>query len=203
MSQRLSRSRLGLASLVAAQLICSVFFTYDMLTSVLRIPTRPMNWELREMLDVGAALGLLAGFILGAQTLWRVVHERNHAETARDDAQRRLRRASAAFQDLMQERFAEWDLTPAERDVALFALKGLSLAQIAQLRDTSEGTVKTQTNAIYRKAGVTGRPQFLSLFIEDLLLEPEAAAAASIPGPLPPPPVKAAAMPPARRDALG
>ena len=41
--------------------------------------------------------------------------------------------------------------------------------EIAGLRNTSEGTVKAQTNAIYRKAGVTGRPQLLSLFIEDLM----------------------------------
>ena len=57
----------------------------------------------------------------------------------------------------MAERFDDWALTPAERDVALFALKGLSLAEIARLRSTSQGTVKAQTNAIYRKAGVTGR----------------------------------------------
>jgi hypothetical protein len=29
--------------------------------------------------------------------------------------------------------------------------------------------VKAQTNAIYRKAGVTGRSQLLSLFIDDLM----------------------------------
>ncbi|MEM9269998.1 MAG: LuxR C-terminal-related transcriptional regulator, partial [Pseudomonadota bacterium] len=46
---------------------------------------------------------------------------------------------------------------------------GLSNAEIAALRNTSEGTVKAQGNAIYRKAGVTGRPQLLSLFLEDLL----------------------------------
>jgi DNA-binding NarL/FixJ family response regulator len=45
----------------------------------------------------------------------------------------------------------------------------MSTAEIAGLRATSEGTIKAQTNAIYRKAGVTGRPQLLSLFIEDLM----------------------------------
>ena len=35
-----------------------------------------------------------------------------------------------------------------------------------------ESTVKAQTAAIYRKAGVTGRPQLLSLFIEDLMSGP-------------------------------
>jgi len=84
-------------------------------------------------------------------------------------AEEGLRRASAAFMDLLAERFAEWALTPAEADVALFAIKGLSTAEIAGLRQTSEGTVKAQTAAIYRKAGVTGRPQLLSLFIEDMM----------------------------------
>ena len=53
--------------------------------------------------------------------------------------------------------------------VALFAIKGMSTAEIAALRSTSEGTVKAQTNAIYRKAGVSGRSQLLSLFIDDLM----------------------------------
>ncbi|MFN3578474.1 MAG: helix-turn-helix transcriptional regulator, partial [Tabrizicola sp.] len=73
-------------------------------------------------------------------------------------------------------------------DVALFAIKGMSTAEIAQLRSTSEGTVKAQTNAIYRKAGVTGRPQLLSLFIEDLMRDdgairpmPQAAPDAAVP----------------------
>ena len=53
--------------------------------------------------------------------------------------------------------------------MALFAIKGLNVQDIARLRETSEGTVKAQTAAIYRKAEVTGRPQLLSLFIEDLM----------------------------------
>ena len=78
-------------------------------------------------------------------------------------------------------------LTPSERDVALFAIKGMSTAEIASLRSTSEGTVKAQTNAIYRKAGVSGRSQLLSLFIEDLMRDdgvirpmPEAAPQAAV-----------------------
>ena len=90
-------------------------------------------------------------------------------EDARNKAQERLRRASGAFLDLLEERFTEWGLTPAERDVALFAIKGMSIQEIARMRDTSEGTVKAQTNAIYRKAGVSGRSQLLSLFIDDLM----------------------------------
>jgi DNA-binding CsgD family transcriptional regulator len=114
-------------------------------------------------------------------------------------AQEQLRRASGAFMTVLAERFDDWGLTPAERDVALFAIKGLSTAEIAALRSTSEGTVKAQSNAIYRKAGVNGRGQLLSLFIDDLMQNahlPGAAVAAleAAPDLEPAPPMAAASV---------
>ena len=50
-------------------------------------------------------------------------------------------------------------------------VKGFSTAEIGRVRGTFEGTVKAQTNAIYRKAGVRGRAQLLCLFIDDLVQE--------------------------------
>lgn len=151
-----------LALLFLAQFLCAFFFVSDILTSVLGIAVSPMPWEYRELMEMGAALGLITGLVLGGLALMRALKGRQHAEE-------RLRRASGAFMDLLEERFGEWGLTAAERDVALFSIKGMSTAEIAALRNTSEGTVKAQTNAIYRKAGVSGRPQLLSLFIEDLM----------------------------------
>jgi DNA-binding CsgD family transcriptional regulator len=155
------------------QALCAVFFVSDILSSVLGLQTAPLSWRTRELLEVGAAVGLVLGLFLGEVLLFRALRERNVA-------QEKLRRASGAFMDLLEERFAEWALSPAERDVALFAIKGMSTAEIGVLRQTSEGTVKAQTNAIYRKAGVTGRPQLLSVFIEDLMRDdvvPKGAAA--------------------------
>jgi DNA-binding NarL/FixJ family response regulator len=80
-----------------------------------------------------------------------------------------LREASGAFAELLDQRFTQWGLTKSERDVAWFTIKGLSIADIARLRQTSEGTVKAQSNAIYRKSGVSGRTQLLSIFIDDLM----------------------------------
>ena len=139
-----------------------MFFVSDIVTSVLGIRTTPLSWEVRELLEIGAAVGLVLGLVIGALMLRRALRDRNRAEE-------QLRRASGAFMELLQERFGEWGLTPSERDVALFAIKGMSTAEIAALRSTSEGTVKAQTNAIYRKAGVNGRSQLLSLFIDDLM----------------------------------
>lgn len=159
--------RVALAIILAVQASCAVFFVWDILSSLLGLRAAPISWQARELLELGAAVGLLLGSVMGALALRRTLRERNLARES-------LRRASGAFMELLAERFADWGLTPAEQDVALFAIKGLSTAEIAGLRATSEGTVKAQTNAIYRKAGVTGRPQLLSLFIEDLISDPVA-----------------------------
>ena len=156
------KGRAIIAIVFVIQALCAVFFISDILSSVLGLQSAPLSWRARELLELGAALGLLLGLGLGAVLLARALR-------GRTDAEEKLRRASGAFMDVLEERFGEWGLTPAERDVALFAIKGMSTSEIGVLRNTSEGTVKAQTNAIYRKAGVTGRPQLLSLFIEDLM----------------------------------
>ena len=148
--------------IVIIQTICTLFFVSDILLTVLGLRTSPISWQARENLEVGASIGLVLGMILGWIAFRRAVLKSRRME-------QRLKAASGAFMELLEEHFNKWGLTPAETDVALFSIKGLSLSEIAELRKTSEGTVKAQTNAIYRKAGVSGRPQLLSLFIDDLM----------------------------------
>lgn len=148
--------------ILLVQVLSAVFFVADIASSYVSLWSTPLSWEMREYLELLASFGLTLGVGFGIWVLRRTLRERNLA-------QERLRRASGAFMNLLDERFVEWGLTPAEKDVALFAIKGMSTAEIAVLRATSEGTVKAQTNAIYRKAGVTGRSQLLSLFIDDLM----------------------------------
>lgn len=150
--------------LILVQGACAIFFVSDILLNVLGVRSVPISWQAREMLELGAAIGLVLGVVLGWVVLRRTAERRREAEES-------LRVVQTAFHEVLEEKFAEWRLTPAERDVALFSLKGLSLQEIAGLRETSEGTVKAQSNAIYRKAGVSGRAQLLSLFIDDLLAE--------------------------------
>ena len=69
----------------------------------------------------------------------------------------------------IDRQLADWGLSPAEQDVALLLLKGLSHKEIADLRGTSEATVRQQSRGIYRKAGLEGRHDLAAFFLEDLL----------------------------------
>jgi len=156
------RNKFLLGAVLVFQGLCAVFFVSDILLGVVGVRSTPIQWQTRELLEIGAALGLLLGFGLGGVA---IVQSRRRTRVV----EARLHAASQAFSEHIEEQFTAWGLTPAERDVALFAIKGLSTAEIAGLRETSEGTVKAQTNAIYRKAGVSNRYQLVSLFVEDLM----------------------------------
>lgn len=72
--------------------------------------------------------------------------------------------------EAIQDQFEAWRLSKAEAEIALLLLKGLSLKEIATLRETSERTVREQARAVYRKAGLAGRSELSAFFLEDLLL---------------------------------
>jgi len=70
----------------------------------------------------------------------------------------------------IDSQFDRWSLTPAEREVAMLLLKGLSHREIASLRDASEATVRQQARSVYSKSDLSGRAALSAFFLEDLLL---------------------------------
>jgi DNA-binding CsgD family transcriptional regulator len=70
----------------------------------------------------------------------------------------------------IQKQFVRWGLTNAEAEVGLLLLKGFSHQEIANIRSSSERTVREQARALYRKAGISGRSSLSAFFLEDLLL---------------------------------
>jgi len=89
---------------------------------------------------------------------------REESEQWRAEARRLIQGLSSAI----EAQFGAWELSEAEKDVALLLLKGLSLKEIAAPRSTSEGTVRQQAGAVYGKAGVEGRSGLAAFFLEDL-----------------------------------
>ena len=71
--------------------------------------------------------------------------------------------------NVVTQQFSEWTLTGSEIEVGWLLLKGLSLKEIAMVRNTQEKTVRQQASSIYKKAGVSGRHAFSAWFIEDIL----------------------------------
>jgi DNA-binding CsgD family transcriptional regulator len=61
-------------------------------------------------------------------------------------------------------------LSPAEKEVALLLLKGLSHKELAKVRSITEATARQQARAIYKKAGLSGRSDLAAFFLEDLLV---------------------------------
>lgn len=77
--------------------------------------------------------------------------------------------AQGDLASMVAERFGQWSLSKGERDVALFALKGCSIAQIAGMRGSAEGTVRAQLSQIYGKAGVSSQVHLMAAIFEDLI----------------------------------
>lgn len=138
----------------------------------------PDDWRsghvLYELALIGGALGTTFA-------LWRQWHraERTLAITRRDLDQRQAERdvwrssAERALQGLgaaIDTQLVKWGLTPAEREVALFLLKGRSHKEIAYSTGRSERTVRQHAVAVYQKSGLAGRAELAAFFLEDLML---------------------------------
>jgi DNA-binding CsgD family transcriptional regulator len=95
----------------------------------------------------------------------RLNDSRREAEQWRNEAGDLI----AGFAAAIDRQLERWALSPAEKEVALLLLKGLSHKDVANVRAVGEATVRQQARAIYRKAGLTGRNDLAAFFLEDLL----------------------------------
>ena len=95
---------------------------------------------------------------------------KKEAEAWRADSKKYLDGLSLAI----DQQLTKWKLTAAEKEVAFLLLKGLSLKEIAGVRNTAEKTARVQSMAVYAKAGLTGRSELSAFFLEDLLVPPTA-----------------------------
>jgi len=138
----------------------------------------PESWF---SLHVLYEVALIAGAVLCFVALWngwwrarRSLVETRHAlqaQAAERDAWREsARSALEGLGRAMDERFAAWGLTPAERDVALGLLKGRSHKVIAYESGRSERTVRQHAVAVYQKSGLGGRAELSAYFLEGVML---------------------------------
>ena len=140
-----------------------------------------------ELLHIALEVLIIAAAATGAVVLWfQLVRARTTNRVLRADltaARAEMEKFRGESQELMRglgeaidRQFDRWQLSPAEREVALLLLKGLSHKDVADTRSTSERTVRQQALSVYRKAGLAGRAELAAFFLEDLLLPTPGAA---------------------------
>lgn len=132
-------------------------------------------------LIVEALVVAVAGFGV-ARLRAQILRERRKAgelrtglRAARADALQYRQQSQALLRglsDAIDAQLTAWAASPAEREVALMLLKGLSLKEIAAVRATSERTARQQALSLYKKAGLAGRAELSAFFLEDLLPPP-------------------------------
>jgi DNA-binding CsgD family transcriptional regulator len=146
----------ALAVLIFVQAAAAVFFVGDVIADIYY-----QGFTLHIMVEAAASAALVLGTICGWVAMRRTADRvRRHEEA--------LSVARGALAEMIGVYFDRWHLTPAEREVAFFALKGLDIAAIAALRGAAPGTIRAQLARIYGKAGVSSRTELLSTFVDEL-----------------------------------
>jgi DNA-binding CsgD family transcriptional regulator len=154
---RLNRKATAMTIVVAFQALAAMLFLADFAADV-----TDAGWTGHLIVEGAAAIALLVAVVAGA------IQVRALIEQARqDDLAVALSRQAVG--ELIQRRFTEWQLTVAEADVALFAIKGCDAAEIAQLRGAALGTVRAQLTRVYAKAGVNSQSALVALFLDELI----------------------------------
>jgi len=150
----------ALLILLALQVFCAGFFVIDVVADFLE--TGRMVADGHLYVETLAAVSLVAAIVIETRWLLWLLRRKAHLE-------RSVSVARSAVQDVIEQHFVQWGLTPAEADVANFLVKGMSISEIATLRGGAEGTVKSHLNGIYRKSGTAGRGELMALILDGLI----------------------------------
>jgi len=142
-------------------LVCQAFMTLDVIADVFYIDIYIPFFD-HTLLETVAVVAMGIGLIVIGRITWEQFRQNRHYRDV-------VQTASGRLLDTVQAKFDEWKLTPSEREVALLLMKGLSVEEIASIRGAKPGTIKSQSNAIYRKAGLKNRSELAAWFMEDLL----------------------------------
>lgn len=163
------------------ELIIALFFliTTSILTTVDVLADLSEGTSARHViLEVAVIMAGVAGALLIIRSLlsgFRSELRRNQHDIAalKQQSEKWKAEAQSILKGLAVEidrQFTAWSFTPAEKEVALLLIKGLSSKEISKIRSTHEKTVRLQSSALYKKSGVSGRAELAAFFLEDLLL---------------------------------
>lgn len=139
-------------------ILAASFFAYDITSDLASSDESRLHIGIESLVFLLSATALL-------MEIRRVLQLR--AALVRD--REKLASLSGELFSVMRRAFETWGLSPSESDVALLLLKGLSMREIAELRQVREKTIRAQAASIYAKSGQSGRHELAAYFIGDLM----------------------------------
>ncbi len=128
---------------------------------------------------VEGALAIIAGggfiyLLMGTFKLKHIIENERKLSEELKQKNKKFKEQSRSYLEGLSStidiQLTNWELSKSEKEVAFLLLKGFSLKEVAQVRGTTEKTSRTQSAAIYHKAGLSNRSQLSAFFLEDLLL---------------------------------
>lgn len=141
--------------------LCEVVLVVDIMTEFMGVDFE-LYTEYHALIETVAVISLGITLVVIGIDLMRLVRENNEFRSI-------VGVASGEFLFILGGKFTDWQLSTSEKEIALLLIKGLSIQEIAEIRVTKPGTIKSQCSSIYRKANVKGRNELVAYFVEDLL----------------------------------
>lgn len=166
----MSKKERGFLTLILVTIICLV--SVDLITDFGEgVPW----WHLA--VEGGVALAAALGVLILIRDSFVLKHRLEdatvRAELLQSEAQKwreQTKKYAEGLSHAIDQQLTEWKLSTSEKEVALLLLKGLSSKEIAEIRNTTEKTVRAQAAAVYSKSGLAGRSELAAFFLEDLFV---------------------------------
>ena len=159
-------NRMILNAVIVGMMLAFIFFLFDVVFDMRDHFSDGTPYSKEEVIHLVFEGGAVVALLFGMVSLFNYT---SFLKNQNIKAQMQLSALKVDFDEYVRNQFAKWELTVAEKDVALLLLRGLNTSDIADLRSVSVGTIKVQAHNVFGKSGVSSRVEFMALFMDEFI----------------------------------
>ena len=159
-------NRMILNAVISGMMLAFIFFLFDAVFDLRDHFSDGTPYSKDEVIHLVFEGGAVVALFFGMVSLFKYT---SFLKNQNIKAQMQLSALKVDFDEYVRSQFAKWELTVAEKDVALLLLRGLNTSDIANLRSVSVGTIKVQAHNVFGKSGVSSRVEFMALFMDEFI----------------------------------
>ena len=159
-------NRMILNAVIVGMMLAFVFFLFDVVFDLRDHFSDGTPYSKDEVIHLVFEGGAVVALFFGMVSVFKYT---SFLKNQNNKAQMQLSALKVDFDEYVRSQFTKWELTVAEKDVALLLLRGLNTSDIADLRSVSVGTIKVQAHNVFGKSGVSSRVEFMALFMDEFI----------------------------------